>query len=128
MEDRLKILNRSIELNQIGDKDKREANREKEEFFISPQNMSEQIEWEKLRMIKKDKTAERDMRKEYARKSFIFSWTWAIFIILLILLKGFGSMINFHFSQTEFLVIIGALSATILGYYAYVVRYLFKDK
>lgn len=126
--DYLKILNKSIELNQVEDKDKREANKEQEEFFISPQNMSEQIEWEKLKMHKKDKSAERDMRKEYARKSFIFSWTWAIFIIVLILLKGFGSLIHFSFSQTEFLVIIGALSATILGYYAYVVRYLFKDK
>ncbi len=123
-----KILNKSIELNQIGDNEKREANREKEEFFISPQNMSEQIEWEKLKMIKKDKTAERDMRKEYARKSFVFSWMWAIFIILLILLKGFGKILYFNFSQTEFLVVIGAMSATILGYYAYVVRYLFKDK
>lgn len=126
--DYLKILNKSIEQNQVADRDKREADKEKEEFFISPQNMSEQIEWEKLKMYKKDKAAERDMRKEYARKSFIFSWTWAIFIIILITLKGFGKLIHFEFSQTEFLVIIGALSATILGYYAYVVRYLFKDK
>lgn len=102
------------------------AFRERDSYYAAnPTNIDESIRWEELKIYRNDSDEERKLRREYAQKSYLFSYTWAGFIALLILLKGFGTIIGFELNQTEFLTVIGALSATILAYYTFVVRYLF---
>lgn len=93
--------------------------------------VDQHIELTKTQMLVRDRASERNLRRKHSDRSFKFSIGWAIFIALLILLKGFGKFLHFELSSTEFLTVIGSLTATILTYYMIVLNYLFpkqKDK
>lgn len=86
----------------------------------------------------KDNKNERRLRKENAKKAFIFSSTWAIFIACFVLLHGFkgiripffrfGIRIDFKITETEFIFVCGTLTASVLIFYLMVIKNLFPNK
>ncbi len=89
------------------------------------ETLSDWITHETFRLNKKDKESERDLRRTNANRSFWFSFGWASFIGVFIVIKGFYK--EFYFSETEYLATIGTLSVTILTYYLVVVKSLFPN-
>jgi K+-sensing histidine kinase KdpD len=105
---------------------------EKENHLMKPydpKSHSEYIELKRFEIEQANESSERKLRQENAKKAFIFSSTWAIFIAAVILLHGFGVSYKFFIlSQTEFLFIIGTLTTSIFAFYTLVLRYLFYRK
>lgn len=95
----------------------------------NPQNYNELMQFKRFKIQQKNEKSERNLRKKNAKLAFIFSSAWAAFIALVILLHGFGQQFKFFsLSQTEFLFIIGSLTASIFAFYSLVLRYLFYRK
>lgn len=107
------------------------AEAENEENLIkngntNPQNYNEFMQFKRFKIQQKNEKSERKLRKKNAKLAFIFSSAWAVFIAIVILLHGFGQQFKFFsLSQTEFLFIIGSLTASIFAFYTLVLRYLF---
>lgn len=83
---------------------------------------------ERFKLQKQNEDSERKLREKNAKKAYKFSVNWAMFIGFIILLHA--TIKNF-LSQTEFMFVIGSLTASILAYYLHVIKYLFyrpKDK
>jgi hypothetical protein len=90
-------------------------------------NFQEYLEHEKFTITKLNNQSERKLREENAERAYYFSFKWAIFICVLILLYGFGGFIwEFKLSQTEFMFIIGSLTTSIFAFYVLVLKYLFN--
>ena len=110
------------------------AEAENEENLIkngntNPQNYNEFMQFKRFKIQQKNEKSERKLRKKNAKLAFIFSSAWAVFIAIVILLHGFGQQFKFFsLSQTEFLFIIGSLTASIFAFYTLVLRYLFYRK
>lgn len=95
----------------------------------SPRNHKEFLEFKNFKINEKNEKSERALRKENAKSALIFSSAWAIFIGIIIILHGFGKSFNFFsLTQTEFLFIIGTLTASIFTFYTLVLKYLFYRK
>ena len=84
------------------------------------------LKHERFKIEKSDRESERKLRESNAKIAFKFSATWAVFIAVFIILKGFGAKIAFNFSETEFLFVVGSLTSSILLFYTLVIRYLFQ--
>lgn len=92
-------------------------------------NFKEYLEHEKFIIEKLNSKLERTLREKNAEKAYFFSFKWAIFIAVLILLHGFGVTYKFFtLTQTEFIFIIGTLTASIFAFYTLVLKYLFDKK
>jgi hypothetical protein len=92
-------------------------------------NIDEWIRHEEFRLKKKNDNSERKLREKNATSALWFSASWAIFIIVVILLHGFGKCFSFfELTQTEFLFIIGTLTTSIFTFYTLVLKYLFYRK
>lgn len=113
-------------------KDKLKKEAEKEDNLMgtyNPKNHSEYIEFKRFEIEQANEDSERTLRQENAKKAFIFSGIWAIFIGVIILLHGFGKCFAFfNLTQTEFLFILGTLTASIFTFYTLVLKYLFYRK
>ncbi len=113
-------------------KDKLKKEAEKEDNLMgtyNPKNHSEYIEFKRFEIEQANEDSERTLRQENAKKAFIFSSRWAIFIALVIILHGFGSCFGFFtLNQVEFLFVIGTLTTSIFAFYTLVLRYLFYRK
>ncbi|MCD8402153.1 hypothetical protein [Tenacibaculum finnmarkense] len=94
------------------------------EFTGKFESFQEYIQHEEFVVKKLDKQSERILREKNAKLAFIFSSFWAIFIGIVILLKGFGFW-GFKLSETAFLFIIGALTTSIFTFYLLVLKFLF---
>ncbi|KUJ61378.1 hypothetical protein AR687_13145 [Flavobacteriaceae bacterium CRH] len=105
---------------------------EKEDHLMKPydpKSHSEYIELKRFEIEQANESSERKLRQENAKKAFVFSSRWAIFIAIVILLHGFGASYKFYIlSQTEFLFVIGTLTASIFAFYTLVLKYLFYRK
>ena len=105
---------------------------EKEDHLMKPydpKSHSEYIELKRFEIEQANESSERKLRQENAKKAFIFSSRWAIFIAIIILLHGFGASYKFFIlSQTEFLFVVGTLTTSIFAFYTLVLRYLFYRK
>lgn len=105
---------------------------EKEDHLMrpyDPKSHSEYIELKRFEIEQANESLERKLRQENARKAFVFSSRWAIFIALVILLHGAGASYKFFIlSQTEFLFVVGTLTTSIFTFYTLVLRYLFYRK
>lgn len=85
-----------------------------------------------------DSDNERELRKENAKKAFLFSSTWAIFIGCFVLLHGLKGIsipflrdkiiIDFKITETEFIFVCGTLTASVLIFYLTVIKNLFPNK
>lgn len=94
-----------------------------------PKTHSEYLELKRFEIELANESSERTLRQKNAKKAFIFSSRWAIFIAVIILLHGFGSCFNFFtLNQVEFLFVIGTLTTSIFAFYTLVLRYLFYRK
>jgi hypothetical protein len=81
------------------------------------------LKHEVFRLKKANDDSERCLREKNAERAYWFSAIWAIFIAVLILLHAMFKY--FTLTQTEFIVVIGTLTASILTYYLLVIKYLF---
>lgn len=97
------------------------------EFTGKYESFQEYIQHEEFVINKLDRQSERILREKNAKLAFRFSSAWAIFIALIILLKGF-ELWSYNLSQTEFLFIIGSLTTSIFTFYLLVLKYLFDKK
>ena len=77
---------------------------------------------ERFKLQKNDADAERALRGDHAQKAYEFSKYWAIFIGIIIVLHA---TIRKFLTETEFMFVIGSLTASILTYYLLVIKYLF---
>lgn len=78
---------------------------------------------------RRDKKSERKLREKNAKLAFKFSAVWAVFIGIIILVKGIGNFCGSTFlSQTEFLFVIGSLTTSIFTFYLLVLKYLFDKR
>jgi len=93
-----------------------------QDSYCHPQTMSERLAWETLQMQIKDNKSERKLRRDHATKTFWFTVVWTLFIIFIILLKGFKCI---TLDRVEFLSVIGALTASVFGFYLFVMKFLF---
>jgi len=84
------------------------------------------LKYEKFKLQKLHEDSERKLREKHAKKAFKFSAWWAGFVGLIILLHA--SNRYFILKETEFLFVIGSLTASILTYYLLVIKYLFYRK
>lgn len=84
------------------------------------------LKYEKFKIQKENEDSERDLRKSNANRAFWFSAIWATFVAILILLHG--SCKYFHLKESEFIFVVGSLTASILTYYLLVIKYLFYRK
>lgn len=100
------------------------------QFTGNFKNFTEYLQHEEFIIKKLDKQSERILREKNAKLAFQFSSIWAVFIAMVIILKGFGNWywLCFELSQTEFLFIIGTLTTSIFTFYTLVLRYLFYGK
>ncbi|MCD0471398.1 MULTISPECIES: hypothetical protein [unclassified Flavobacterium] len=105
---------------------------EKEDHLMrpyDPKSHSEYIELKRFEIEQANESSERKLRQENAKKAFVFSSRWAIFIAIVILLHGLGASYKFFIlSQTEFLFVVGTLTTSIFAFYTLVLRYLFYRK
>lgn len=83
------------------------------------------IKHEEFRLRKANSDSERKLREKNAKLAFRFSSIWAVFIGVIILLKGFEGQTSFVLTETEFIFIIGSLTASIFTFYLLVLKYLF---
>jgi len=90
-------------------------------------NVDEWIKHEEFRLKKKDMDSERTLREENARKTFIFSICWVVFIVFVICVYGFNKYTSFSLSEKEFMFIIGTMTTTILTFYTIVLKFLFGN-
>ncbi|MCD8413395.1 hypothetical protein [Tenacibaculum finnmarkense] len=98
------------------------------EFTGKFESFQEYIQHEEFVVKKLDKQSERILREKNAKLVFRFSSVWAVFIGIVILLKGFGLFLGFKLSQTEFLFIIGTLTSSIFAFYLLVLKFLFDKR
>lgn len=97
------------------------------EFTGKFESFQEYIQHEEFIISKLDRQSERVLREKNAKLAFRFSSVWAVFIALIILLKGFGNWnwLCFELTQGEFLFVIGSLTTSIFAFYLLVLKFLF---
>lgn len=81
------------------------------------------LKFEEFKLKKDNEDSERKLREDNAKLAFKFSAVWAGFIAFIIF--SHAVFPSFKLTETEFLTVIGTLTASILIYYLYVVKYLF---
>lgn len=102
------------------------ATEERDEMFIGDMSDIEVwLKYKKFKLQKDNEDSERKLREDNAKKAYKFSRNWAVFIAILIIIYGFVPRPYFKISQTEFMFVIGSLTASILTYYLLVIKYLF---
>ncbi|TCP27999.1 hypothetical protein EV195_101158 [Tenacibaculum skagerrakense] len=73
-----------------------------------------------------DRIQDREERKKYAYRTFIFLSSFTGFIILIIIGAGFSEAINFKLDNTVLISLITSSLASIVGIFILVMRYLFR--
>lgn len=91
-------------------------------------NLADWLAHEEFRIKEKNEELERELRKGNAKKAFIFSSIWAVFIAVFILLHSFEQVNYFKITPTEFMFVCGTLTTSILIFYLTVIRNLFPTK
>lgn len=81
------------------------------------------LKYEKFKIQKENEDSERELRKSNANRAFWFSAIWAVFVAFIVLLHA--SCRYFVLKESEFIFVIGSLTASILTYYLLVIKYLF---
>ncbi len=89
-------------------------------------NLEDWLKHKRFLIEQQNETMERTLRKENAKKAYNFSLGWAIFIAIIIVLKGFN--LWFELTEPEYLATIGVLTITVFTYYTLVLKYLFYKK
>jgi len=73
-----------------------------------------------------DRIQDRQERKKYAYRTFIFVCAFTAIILSIILLAGFSTVFEFNLDSSVLIALITSSLATIVGIFILVMRYLFK--
>ncbi len=73
-----------------------------------------------------DRIQDRNERKKYAYRTFIFLSVFTSFILLIIIAAGFSEVLNFNLKDTVLIALITSSLASIVGIFILVMRYLFR--
>lgn len=73
-----------------------------------------------------DRIQDREERKKYAYRTFLFVCAFTIIVLLIIIFAGFSSLLNFNLNDGVLIALITSSLATIVGIFILVMRYLFK--
>jgi len=73
-----------------------------------------------------DRIQDREERKKYAYRTFIFLSCFTAIILLIIIGAGFSQAINFNLDNTVLIALITSSLASIVGIFILVMRYLFR--
>ena len=88
-----------------------------------------EFEAESNRLLLEGKRQDIEARKEYANKIFILISVWLGCMIVIILLSGFGSKCEyFKMADSVLIALITTTTASVIGLFAIVANYLFKNK
>jgi len=89
----------------------------------------EALEAEYKRLLVEGKRQDIEARKEYANKIFILISVWLGCMIVITLLAGFGSKCGwFKMADSVLIALITTTTASVIGLFAIVANYLFKNK
>lgn len=75
----------------------------------------------------KDRVQDREERKKYARHTFIFLVYFTFTVLLIVIAVGADNWICFYLSDAVLITLITTSLASIVGIFAIVMRYLFKQ-
>ncbi|TCI84791.1 hypothetical protein [Tenacibaculum sp. M341] len=73
-----------------------------------------------------DRIQDREERKKYAYRTFIFLSVFTSFVLLIIIGAGFSKAINFELNDSVLIALITSSLASIVGIFILVMRYLFR--
>ena len=73
-----------------------------------------------------DRNQDREERKKYAFRTFIFLCCFTASVLFIIIAAGFSEVINFSLNDTVLIALITSSLATIVGIFILVMRYLIK--
>ncbi|MTD67697.1 hypothetical protein [Flavobacterium sp. LC2016-13] len=75
----------------------------------------------------KDRIQDREERKKYAKRTFSFLVVFTFTVLGIVIAVGLDNWICFHLSDTVLITLITTSLASIVGIFAIVMRYLFKQ-
>ncbi len=74
----------------------------------------------------KDRSQNRDERKKYAFRTFVFLCVFTGLVLFIIIAAGFSQLIGFNLNDPVLIALITSSLATVVGIFILVMRYLFK--
>ncbi|WP_308007643.1 hypothetical protein [uncultured Prevotella sp.] len=75
----------------------------------------------------KSQQQDRDQRKDFALRIFNFVSLYMFGVFFLLVMSGIGTN-DFHLSDTVLVTLLGTTTATVIGVFNFVARYLFHNK
>ncbi|WP_299833668.1 hypothetical protein [uncultured Tenacibaculum sp.] len=73
-----------------------------------------------------DRIQDRNERKKYAYRTFIFLSVFTFLVLTIVFLAGFSTQLNFKLSESVLIALITSSLASIVGIFILVMRYLFR--
>ncbi len=73
-----------------------------------------------------DRIQDRNERKKYAYRTFIFLSVFTFLVLTIVFLAGFSTQLNFELDNTVLIALITSSLASIVGIFILVMRYLFR--
>ena len=73
-----------------------------------------------------DRIQDRNERKKYAYRTFIFLSSFTFLVLLIVVFSGFSKALNFNLDNTVLIALITSSLASIVGIFILVMRYLFR--
>lgn len=127
-EDILRILSNEKKGKDERDEDltsinKDEGNKIRQKYQEEKWRTENELLAEKLKSQQQD----RDQRKDFALRIFNFVSLYMFGVFLLLVMSGIGTN-DFHLSDTVLVTLLGTTTATVIGVFNFVARYLFHNK
>lgn len=102
---------------------KDEGNKIRQKYQEEKWRTENELLAEKLKSQQQDK----DQRKDFALRIFNFVSLYMFGVFLLLVMSGIGTN-DFHLSDTVLVTLLGTTTATVIGVFNFVARYLFHNK
>jgi hypothetical protein len=102
---------------------KDEGNKIRQKYQEEKWRTENELLAEKLKSQQQD----RDQRKDFALRIFNFVSLYMFGVFLLLVMSGIGTN-DFHLSDTVLVTLLGTTTATVIGVFNFVARYLFHNK
>lgn len=102
---------------------KDEGNKIRQKYQEEKWRTENELLAEKLKSQQQD----RDQRKDFVLRIFNFVSLYMFGVFLLLVMSGIGTN-DFHLSDTVLVTLLGTTTATVIGVFNFVARYLFHNK
>lgn len=102
---------------------KDEGNKIRQKYQEEKWRTENELLAEKLKSQQQD----RDQRKDFALRIFNFVGLYMFGVFFLLVMSGIGTN-DFHLSDTVLVTLLGTTTATVIGVFNFVARYLFHNK